>query len=158
MALVKGTNSYVDLYDADDYFDGRMDVAAWFSSSEMMKTQALLTSAQILNNLEWIGTAVSDSQTLAFPREGWYFEPILGKYTELEGVPKRIRSAQLELAYHLMNNDGLLDETGSVTDIQIEGLVLTGVKPPRRIPSFVHDIIKNFLANTASGPMWWRAN
>jgi hypothetical protein len=158
MALVKGTNSYVDLYDADDYFDGRVDVAAWSSSSELMKTQALLTAAQIMDNQHWIGIALDDSQPLSFPREGWYFEPRLGKWIELTGIPKRIKNAQLELAYHLLNNDGLLDDTGSVKNIQVDTLVLTDIKPPRRIPNFVGDILRPLLQSASQAHMWWRAN
>jgi hypothetical protein len=158
MALVKGTNSYVDLYDADEYFDTRVDVAAWSSSSELMKTQALVTSAQLLDNMSWLGVAVSDTQTMAFPREGWYFEPKIGKWIELAGIPKRLKDSQLELAYHLINNDGLLDDTGSVKSIQVDTLVLTDVKPPKRLPSIVYDMLRPLLESATNRNMWWRAN
>jgi hypothetical protein len=67
MALVKGTNAYADVSDADSYFADRLDVAAWTSADSTMKAQALVTAAGILDQLPWTGTAVSENQALAFP-------------------------------------------------------------------------------------------
>jgi hypothetical protein len=158
MALIKGSNSYATVVEADKYFEGRLDVAAWISAEEPQKETALITATEILNNLEWIGVAVSESQTLAFPREGVYFDPFFGFEKTLDNtVPPRITKATFELAYHALNNDGLLDNTGSVSSISVGSISLQTVKAPSLIPSNVSKLITPLLKR-GSTRTWWRAN
>lgn len=159
MALVKGVNSYATVEEADAYFADRLDVAAWTAASSTQKAQALVTATKMLDNLDWIGVAVSDSQTLAFPRSGTYFDPRLGMEISLSetSVPSRIISATYELAYHLQNNDGLLDDTGLVKDISIGSIRLSTVTSPSKIPGVVRKLIRPLQVNAGTN-LWWRAN
>lgn len=160
MALTKGTNSYVSLAEADSYFGDRLDVAAWLVATETQKNQALITATSILDTLEWTGIAVSDSQSLAFPRMGSYFDPRLGRDVTIQDslfVTQRISTATFELAYHLLNNDGLLDNSGTVTDLQIGSIELKNVRRADRLPQVVKSFIKPLLVNRGSNA-WWRAN
>jgi hypothetical protein len=158
MALVKGTNSYATVEEADAYFADRLDVAAWSSAELTQKAQALITATSLLDGLNWIGVAVSESQALAFPRSGVYFEPRLGMDISLEGsTPSRIIHAVFELAYHLLNNDGLLDDTGSVRDLSIGSIRLTNVLSAPKIPFSVKKFTKPLQVNSGSN-LWWRAN
>jgi hypothetical protein len=159
MALVKGTNSYVTVEEADAYFADRLDAAAWTAADATQKAQALVTATAYLDELRWTGTAVSESQSLAFPRVTEYFDPRLGTSIYLEGntVPSRITKACTELAYHLLNNDGLLDETGGVRDISIGPITLTGISNAPKIPSNIKRLITPLVVNSGSNP-WWRAN
>lgn len=159
MALVKGTNSYVTVDEADAYFAESMDVAAWSVADNTMKAQALVTATRILDEMSWIGTAISESQPLAFPRFAEYFDPRLGTYKTIDGnaVPDRITKAQVELAYHLLNNDGLQDDSGTVTNINIGSIALQDIKRPRLIPLTVKRYINPLLVNGGSNG-WWRFN
>lgn len=159
MALIKGTNSYVTVAEADTYFEGRLDAAAWMSASEDMKEQALITATSVLDNMEWTGVAVSDSQNLAFPRIGVYFDPRLGSEVTFDSLltPKRVITATYEMAYHLLNNDGLLDDTGKVVNLEVGRIKLSNVSKPNTIPSTVKQSVKPMLNNMGSG-VWWRAN
>jgi len=158
MALSKGINSYVTVAEANTYFEDRLDVAAWTAASDPMKSQALITASATLNENKWIGTAISESQKLAFPRAGSYFDPRLGLDVTLTNeVPDRIITATYELAYHLLNNDGILDDTGSVTDLQIGQISLNLINTASTIPSTVTKLIKPLLMNAGMN-MWWRAN
>ena len=159
MALVKGTNSYVDLTDANTYFADRLDVAAWDAADDTSKEQSLVTATTMLDNMDWTGAAVSDTQTLAFPRYGVYFDPRLGMDVVFDeaSVPERIEKATYELAYHLLNNDGLLDDTGSVEHLTVGSIVLQNVRSTSKIPSIVKGFIRPLLLNTGSRS-WWRAN
>src|SRR6187431_1726674 len=114
MALEVGVNSYVDLATAEAYFGDRLDAGAWVEATDPMKEQALITAAKQLNLTRWIGSIVDESQSLAFPRIGTYFEPMYNKWVKLDGtvIPQRIITASMEQAYHLMNNDGMLDTAG----------------------------------------------
>jgi len=158
MALVKGTNSYATVEEAVAYFDDRLDVAAWTSASEDQRRQSLITATGILDDLEWAGVAVSDSQSLAFPRIGNYFDPKIGTIVEMPTTtPKVIQRATFEVAYHLLNNDGLLDDTGTVKAINIGNISLNDVRNASRIPGHVMRMIRPLLNNRGAST-WWRAN
>lgn len=157
MALAKGTNSYATVSEADSYFNDRLDAAAWSSASEDMKSKALVTAAQMLNEMNWFGVAVSDSQTLAFPRTGSYFETRLGKQLSMDPIPQRIIVANYELAYHLLNNDGLLDDSGEVDSISISSIDIRKIRNANKIASYVKTIIRPLLKNSGVNS-WWRAN
>lgn len=158
MALGKSVNSYATVAEADAYFEDRLDVAAWTTASAAEKAKALVTATSYLDSLEWTGTAVSPEQPLAFPRIGSYFDPRLGMNVNFDvNVPNRILLATYELAYHFLNNDGLLDDTGGVTNLSIASITLTSIKPTNKLPSVVLRLVKPMLLNRGSSA-WWRAN
>jgi len=158
MALVKNTNSYVTREEANTYFADRIDVAAWTSASDAQKDQALVTATSLLENLKWTGIAISESQSLSFPRSGSYFDPKLGYTTTLPAtVPDRVIKATFELAYHLLNNDGLLDDTGTVTNLSVGQISLNIRTEASTIPSSVKRLI-NVLLQQGGSSSWWRAN
>ena len=157
--LLKGTNSYVDVAEADAYFEDRLDVSAWTAATPELKAQALVTATRILDDISWVGTAISEDQSLAFPRNGKYFDPRAGSVIILDPTitPKRIVTSTIELAYHLLNNDGLLDNTGSVLDISVGPISLSRVMAPSTMPRMVKNLIKPLQVNGGSH-LWWRAN
>jgi len=158
MALLKGTNSYVTLAEANTYFENRLNVAAWTEASDLEKSQALVTATSVLNDEKWIGTAISDSQSLAFPRTGTYFDPRLGHDVSLaDSVPGRVIDATYELAYHLLNNEDVLDDTGTVTTVQVGQISLNIDTSASTIPPSVKRLIRPLLINAGSN-VWWRAN
>jgi hypothetical protein len=158
MALVKGTNAYVSMVEADAYFATRLDVLAWQAADVTMREQAIVTAAVVLDNLRWEGCVLDEFQPLAWPRTCSYFDPRLGMQVITDvAVPKRITDANFELAYHLLNNDGLLDESGRVHDIALGGISLSSVIPTSLIPPTVSRLIRPLLMN-AGARSWWRAN
>ncbi len=173
--LTVGTNSYVTLLEAEAYFASRIDTAAWSSASELIKEQALTTAANMLNEVVWIGVATSDTQVLAFPRTGSYVEPVLGKEVDLNPlvIPPRIKNANCEQAYQLLNNDGLLDQTGTVSKLKVDVIELEGLDkytsaPPRfstTAQNFYYPLTMEGCSDLArkyktgsSGRSWWVAN
>jgi len=160
MALVKGTNSYVTVAEADSYFADRLDATAWTAATADQKSQALITATAMLDNLDWIGVAVSDLQPLAFPRIGIYFDPRVGADVMFEDtvVPIRIEIAAFELALHLLNNSGLLDDTGRVDSIVVGSIELKDIKPAQKLPPFVLQQIKPLRVRPSVTNSWWRAN
>lgn len=157
MSLIKGTNSYVTVAEADSYFLDRIDAGAWTSADNTKKAQALVTATSYLDEMNWLGIAVSDSQTLSFPREGEYFDPRMGTEVVLDStVPTRIIQATYELAFHLIVNENILTDSGSVESISLGTISLSNIKEPQKIPPFVKKIIKPLL--TVGLNNWWRAN
>lgn len=158
MALVKGTNAYATVAEGDTYLADRLDVAAWVDASAGAKAQALITAADILDRMSWTGYALSESQAMAFPRSGIYFDPRIGSNVVLDAtVPTRISNANIELAYHLLNNDGIQDDTGKVLNISVGPIKLDTVISASLIPKNVKLTIKPLLVNQGSNP-YWRAN
>jgi hypothetical protein len=159
MALIKGTNSYVEVAEAELYFANKPDVAAWTEASDTLKAQSLVTATSILDELNWIGTAVSEDQPLAFPRVGSYWDPRLGITKSFDDVdsPTRVLNATYELAYHVLNNDGLMDSTGGVIDIEVGSIKLKNIIPVSLIPASVRRII-NPMLRTGGRNAVWRAN
>jgi|SaaInl4_135m_RNA_FD_contig_123_9438_length_7068_multi_5_in_2_out_0_4 hypothetical protein len=159
MTLIVDTNSYVSLADAETYFETRIDADAWDSATNAVKESALVTAALYLNDVKWTGSAVSETQPLAFPRDGSYFDPHVGASVVLseDAVPTRVLTANYELAYHLMNNDGLLDNTGLVEELAIGSIKLKKVDAPDTLPGVVQRVIRPLLVNGGSRN-WWRSN
>lgn len=158
MALTKGLNAYATVEEADAYFVERLDTAAWTEATPEQKSAALVTATSVLDDQIWTGTAISELQALAFPRAGSYFDPRLGMSVMLDSnVPVRITKAVVELAHHLLNNDGLLDDTGTVTGLGVGSINLTNVMKASLIPANVKRLINPLLQN-AGASSWWRAN
>jgi hypothetical protein len=168
MALTKGVNSYVTTGEADSYFEDRMDAAAWIVMGDEMKEQALVTATRMLDQKSWHGSAVDADQALAFPRQGSYRDSSRGVTasftstytfvttdetdTNLKRDLRQLRAACYELAYHLANNDGLLDSTGSITDIKVGPIELKDVKETSKNPAAVSQLIKPMIQG--SGRNW----
>lgn len=159
MALQVGTNAYISVAEAETYFADRLDVAAWTDARDDQKAQALVTATSVLDDKTWSGYAVSEEQSLAFPRVGTYFDPKLGSISSLgsDRAMTRIKRATCELAYHLLNNDGLLDNTGSIENLTVGSINLSKVKAAAEVPSVVSNLIKPLLLNKGAST-WWRAN
>jgi len=161
VALEEGVNSYVSVETADAFFNDRLDVAAWVSADSTVKAQALITASQMLNAVSWLGEATSETQILAFPRSGQYYDPMLGKLISLDGItiPQRIKQAAMEQAYHLLNNDGLLDETGSISRVKVGPIEVEGLK--NAAAPLISQAAKSLYAPLLSRiptRAWWRAN
>jgi hypothetical protein len=170
MALIEGTNSYVCLCDADEYFETRIDSSAWHSAEEDDKESALITATQIADENRFLGTAVSLTQNLAWPRKGAsYFDPKFGDFITVSetDVPKRMKQAVLELAYELLANENLLNpaiqnfEEITIGPITLKDSDSDGTRrQSRTVPRLYTTLIKPL---TVSGQQhgtrtWWRAN
>lgn len=160
MALTLNVNSYATIPMATLYFEDRLDVAAWDSANDVQRAQALVTASLMLNEIRWVGKAASPSQKLAFPREGYYYDTMLETDVSLVGtvVPDRIIESTYELAYHLLNNDGLLDNGGGITNLQVGTIKIDSIVAPARFPNKVRRLFNPLVAGGAGSHSWWRAN
>jgi len=165
MALVLNTNSYVEVLDADDYFETRIDAANWTAASETIKEQALVTATTIIDERPWIGSAVSPSQALAWPRKNaLYYDTRMGQdiqFAENE-TPERVKTAIYEQALHLIDNEDLLLQTvKNYESISIGSISLSDTNSETtRIsmtPSIAIKMIKP-LTSRSHNNSWWRSN
>jgi len=165
MALVLGTNTYVTMVEADAYFDTRIDAGAWINADDDDQESALVTATLLLDENQFIGVAVSSTQSLAWPRkDAIYFDPKLGmeKSVTTDTYPKRVKVATFEMALHLLTNENLLDnktqtfERIKVGSIEIEDSTKDVLKIPV-LPLRIKKLLSPLLVN-GSGKQWWRAN
>ncbi len=157
MALAAGTNSYVTLVEANAYFADRLDVAAWDEAADPLKEQALVTAAGVLETYTWIGTIKEPGQAMAWPRAGQYFDPRAGYLITLDGVPQRVKTAQMELAHHFLQNDGVLDNSGSVESVKVGPIEVKGIRVASASSATAYAHLSPLLA-TQGKSLWWRAN
>ena len=157
MALAKNVNSYATVIEADAYFADRLDADAWTSADATTKANALVTATGQLDQMSWVGVAVSDSQKLAFPRALSYYEPKLGGQLSITGTPDRILNATYELALHLLANEGVLDSGSSVTLLTVDTIRLDTILSAEKIPGIVRALTKPLLKSNGA-KMWWSAN
>jgi hypothetical protein len=168
MALVLNTNSYVGTADADSYFETRIDSAEWTEATDEIKEQALVTATKLIDDHAWIGSAVSSSQALAWPRKNAiYNDDRLGlQITVAENeIPSRVKTAVYEQALHLLNNEDLLAgttqtfESISVGSISLSDsnsdVTRTSIKPSV-VMKPIRPLIRRGSASSGAG--WWRAN
>lgn len=183
MSLVLGVNSYATLDEADLYFENRIDVAAWTAASDDSKEQALIGATSFIDMLSFAGYTTEETQNLAWPRVGGVSLPSRGRDltfsstyewvtiadsdnfdTALKGLPyeiQLIKKATFEQAYHLLNNDGLMDDTGETPDsitvgpITLTGLGSRGSAPtaPKTVSSLLAPLRSNY-----PGRIWFRSN
>lgn len=168
MALVLNTNSYVEVSEADLYFVTRIDSSNWSNASYDVKEQALVTATQIVDDHSWIGSAVSSTQDLAWPRTSViYFDDRLGLQLTVaeDEVPLRVKVAVFEQALHLLNNEDLLaGTTQTFESISVGSISLSDansdVTKTSIKPSTVMKHLKPLLrrGSTGLGASWWRSN
>ena len=166
MALTLNVNSYVTVNDAEAYFDTRIDASSWHAADVDDKESALVTATLLLDENQYIGAAVSSTQSLAWPRKDVsYSDPKLGLtvYVSQSEVPNRVKLAVYEMANHLLANQNLLDNTAQTFEkIKIGSIAIednsTDYVPPPLICDTAKKFIKPLLATTISARSWWRAN
>lgn len=99
MAVTVGTDSYIDVADADTYWSNRNN-SDWSGASQAEKEAALREATQYVDGaFDWIGDLQSDSQSLAWPRINAYITegPFRGKLVS-ENYPQKVKDATCELA------------------------------------------------------------
>lgn len=166
MALILFENSY--LASADDYLT---DNPYWDSVTVEQQEQALVDATRILDQNEWIGTAATSSQSLAWPRAKLsFFDPVLSLYVSVNQgeIPVRLAKATAFLALHLVKYPSVTKGYDVTYDsISIGPISLTNSDAGRSssaqvpmIPSEVTKLIAplTFSQGYAAPGSWWRAN
>jgi len=166
MALTLNVNSYVTVSEAEDYFETRIDATAWNVADSDDKESALVTATLILDENQFIGAAVSSTQSLAWPRESAsYYDTKLGMTVDIASneIPKRLKLAVFEMANHLLANENLLDNTAQTFEkIKIGSIAIednsSDYIPPPMVPDTSKKFIKPLLLSAQGANSWWRAN
>lgn len=146
MALTVGTNSYISVADADDYFAERLYVSDWTGATSTDKANALMMARRAIDRQAFIGSRASDNQLLAWPRSG-----ILD--VDDATTPQAILDAQCELALAFLREDLTADDgTRGVRRLQAGSVAIEydGRAPARNLPDAVSALLAPFLLQSAN--------
>ena len=155
MALVVGTNSYIDLTDAETYFLHKIHAADWDAATDPTKTDALVSATAMLDRQQWIGaqTAPKPGQALDWPRTGVTDEE--GTAVASDAVPQFMKDATCELALALIQD--LTVQSNADTGSNIKALKAGSAEihyfkgtDGSRFPTIIHEIIGHYLLNSAA--------
>jgi DnaT-like ssDNA binding protein len=111
-------NSYIDVADADIYFDARLNTTAWDDSFD--QEAALIQACTILDQQDFIGVVSSDTQALKWPRYADDGTSLIRNYA-ITSIPTPIRNAQCEIALWLLQTggSGVAVSAGDVESLKI---------------------------------------
>jgi len=151
MSLTVGTNSYIDVANADIYFAHAIHADKWDESTSATKTDALVTATRTLDRKQWVGTKYGDPQTLDWPRSGVTDRE--GGAVAADSVPQFVVDATCELALALIQDVSVQAPDGSkIGRIKTGTVEVELVKSGDSIsgfPAIVQDIIGYYLAGAA---------
>lgn len=159
MALSKGTNSYLEVSEADAYFQGRLDADEWLTGNNDKKESALITATMLLDELSYVSKPLSITQALAFPREGTYFDSFYQANFPLSEIPRQIVKALCEQALHLLKNPDLLSPADTFEQVEVASISIKRIRKPSRYPNLVLSALKDLLRESPyAGNLWFRSN
>ena len=90
--LELGTNSYIDVAGANEYFAGRLHAEIWFEADDSTKEKALWQATRSIDRMPLRGRKTDLHQPLAFPR-----------YPDTE-IPEAVKEACCEEALALLES------------------------------------------------------
>ncbi|MCK5606316.1 hypothetical protein KAR91_30730 [Candidatus Pacearchaeota archaeon] len=103
MTLTIGTNTYLSLADANQYFVDRSN-SDWSGDTEANRESALIKAVDYLDNQYNFKGAISDyDQLLAWPRAG--VTDNQGRIISTTEYPPQLKNAQCELALRALSED-----------------------------------------------------
>jgi len=103
MALTVGTNSYINVADADLYFADRLNSDFWDTINPVTKKDlALIQATKMIDFQRFKGAKTVLTQALSFPRTGLIDD---GVVVDSLVVPQKIIDATCELALYLLQDD-----------------------------------------------------
>ena len=147
-------NSYVTALEAETYFETRFDSGSWTDATDGNKSGSLLGATGLLEQREYIGTAVDTTQILQWPRSG--VQKRTGFQLEsTTAIPQRVKNATYELAFALI--EGTID-LSPANDAFTGNLKVGPISLPPRIrnaktkwPQIVTKELRGLLLNSDVG-------
>lgn len=99
-----GSNSYITVAQADDYFSLRYESSLWDSITAPATKEKLSVSAtRRIDAEKYFGFKTAISQALQFPRESIYDRD--GLAYDANEIPRNLISAVCEMIYFILNQD-----------------------------------------------------
>jgi hypothetical protein len=138
------SNSYGNVANADTYFADSMGRSFWASQDASTKAVALIHATRLLDQyIEWFGTKSTTTQALEWPR--YDTSDKSGSAYAHDIIPGPVVFATYELAYYLVQNQGISFSVQAVNDIKVGPIAvkLTDSAIDAGIPNYVEALIKH---------------
>lgn len=148
MALEVGTNSYLDVTEADAYFADRLFSSTWETAEVTDKPKALIQATKAIEELTFSGTRYLDTQALSFPRSGLVVDGILLDETV---VPQAVKEAVCEYAILMLSEDYTAPDDLEAFDSVSLGSISIDVnsrKSGKSLPPKVEALLSRYQDNT----------
>lgn len=139
-------NSFCTVAEADSFLSDRHDTELWETFGDQTKEELLITATDIMESLEWLGSAETTTQALQLPRNGTYTK----NGGIIDGIPAAVKNAQAMLAFAIATNKHT-DEDANFSHLNLDGIVIDTImknnlpKNVRRLISHLH-IDRSFTA------------
>ena len=146
------SNSFISVADADTYMTSRIYQTDWDSATNDTKERALVTATSHINNLPWLGTKKTQTQSLEFPRSSMYDRN--GYFVTSTAIPGFVENATCELAFSLVKSDRISDTgTEGFSSMKVGPLQLSSNPKDRKevIPEYVIDMVRYYLSGYGTG-------
>jgi len=146
-SIVDNANCYTNLILAAAYFDAKIHTEAWDAAADELKTQALITATNVIDNIfYWRGVAMTTTQPLQWPRGYAY-----NNYNVLidsESIPINLINAVHEQAFIFISTDTISDQYIGISKVRVADIEVVFDIDDR--VSMVSDFVKKLLAGLGS--------
>ena len=165
MAITKGVDVYTTVAEADALFLNTIYHSEWSGLSNEDKEIYLVSATDVLDSVYWIGVVIDSSQPLAFPRQGYYVDPLTGMTVPMDPTPKAIEKACAYQAFSLISNSDAVIGSNSdsgAESITIGEMTISGMNSTSssaRTNNHFPPVVKNLVRPMRDkNSVWWRAN
>jgi hypothetical protein len=148
---ISGANadSYITIATCNTYHNARLHNSDWFDASTDTRERALRWATKNLDNLVWLGTIATDTQSLMWPRSGVY-NPY-GVELASDEIPRWLEDAVAEYAWELIKADRQVDsENMGITQVMAGEVMVKFDKNDRKskMPATVSSLVRPYLSLT----------
>lgn len=146
------SNTYINLADADGYFERHLYSSDWLNAETEDRRASLVWSTQLLDQyMVWVGSKATLEQALRWPRAGVVDRD--GYAIDSNIIPEDVRRATAEFARHLLIKDRTAeDSTRGFSELEADVLRLVIDKDDRVgvIPDNIAAMLTPHLAEDTS--------
>jgi hypothetical protein len=100
-------NSYVELEEANAYFEDRLNTAEWDAATNETREKALITATRRIDEEQFFGYKASITQALKWPRYNVTDED--GNLLPSDSIPEQVKQAVFVTALELLRADFLAE-------------------------------------------------
>lgn len=154
MALVVGTDAYVDLIYADAYWADRNN-DTWSSATNANKEKAIREATQYLDGqYSFIGTITTIDQPLAWPRNAATILSGNFKFRQIQNneIPTQVKQAACELALDALSArlEPVTDDVISKVKVDVIEVEYSEYAPSKKAYTFVSKILNGLIEGGAN--------
>jgi hypothetical protein len=150
------SNSYISVDDAQTYFDDRLNNDNWYNAPAEKQEQSLILATAHLERFDYLGTRVSSTQALKWPRYG-VEKPDSGhyySYLDATAIPKQVKDATCEMALSLLGSKAMDQPlSGAMSSLRIGPVSIDFKSGGWTMPPQVNQLLRGLRVNASGVPM-----